>query len=404
MNEESTKPKSSRFLRNFVILFLAAVLLLGAVLGTVTLITDARTYARYGGTVADRAAYSYLASNFKFNFCLSLAGVEGFEDTEAFWQTKPEGEEKTYGALLSEGTKNYIRRVLVSAALFDSAASASAKKEARAAAKRAAEEILTYRADGDKAAFNALTAEYGYTYADLEDIALLLYKSAMAQTLFYGEGGANVTTRLADCNAYLTENYTAVHLLFVRTSTTFVYTLDESGNKIVEIDDNGNPEERTLSNEERAEREALIARLDGAIGSDNMTPALLRDEMQKHYATAPEGTSMLYYFADNAAYTEAFNAENGEGIVNAAKKMAIGAFERIDYEGGVCYIYKSEVEENAFGVQSYESYFTDFYQNAADTLFSQDVELLMEDTVFKKRAGEISFTAIPYKNIIRVRF
>ena len=128
MNEESTKPKSSRFLRNFVILFLAAVLLLGAVLGTVTLITDARTYARYGGTVADRAAYSYLASNFKFNFCLSLAGVEGFEDTEAFWQTKPEGEEKTYGALLSEGTKNYIRRVLVSAALFDSAASASAKK------------------------------------------------------------------------------------------------------------------------------------------------------------------------------------------------------------------------------------------------------------------------------------
>ncbi len=403
MKEANTPITRSRFLRNFLIIFTAAVLALGIVLSAITALTNLKTYARYGGTIADQAVYSYLASNYKFNF-MRAALADGKEDTEAFWNEKPEGSEKTYRALLEEGTKDYVARVLVSAALYDSATTAAEKKTAKEAAKKAAEEILTYRAEGDKAAFNEMTAEYGYTFADLEEIALLLYKAARAQALFYGAGGANVTSRLDDCNTYLSDNYSAVHLLFVRTKTTFVYTLDESGNKVVEVDENGAYETVALSEEEIAKREATIARIDTAIADDQMTPAFLRAEMEAHYAKFPEGKSTLYYLSDSSAYTQAFRALHGDEIVVAAKELPIGECKRVNYEQGVCYVYKSTVEKNAFGVKDYESYFSDFYQNAADHLFSEDVGILLDDVVFKNRADDISLTALPYKNIIRVRF
>lgn len=401
--EENKKATGSHFLRNFLIIFAAAVLLLGTVLGTVTVITNAKTYARYSGTVADKATYSYLASYYKLNFMRAFF-TEDKEETDSFWDSKPEGSEKTYQTLLEEGTKNYISHILVSAALYDSAATAAEKKAAKEAAKNAAEEILTYRAKGDKAAFNEMTAPYGYTYADLKDIALLLYKAANAQSLFYGIGGANVTSRLDDCNAYLSDRYSAVYLFFIRTESTYTYTVDENGSKVINVGDDGAYVTRKLTDEEIAGRRETVARIDAAIAEDQMTPAFLRAEMEAHYSKAPEGKSSLYYFSDNAAYTQRFSLANGEAIVAAAKDLSVGECQKVSYKHGVCYVYKSTVEENAFGVRDYENYFSDFYQNAADYLFAEDIGILLEDVVFKKRASDISPTALPYKNIIPVRF
>ena len=134
MKNANSAPVRSHFLRNFLIVFIAALTVVGLVLASAVMLTNAKTYARYGGAIADKAAYSYLASNYKFNFCRSLT-AQGITESETLWETKPEGSDKTYGALLEEGTKEYIARVLVSAALFDSAATAKEKKEAKAAAK-----------------------------------------------------------------------------------------------------------------------------------------------------------------------------------------------------------------------------------------------------------------------------
>ena len=403
MKNANSAPVRSHFLRNFLIVFIAALTVVGLVLASAVMLTNAKTYARYGGAIADKAAYSYLASNYKFNFCRSLT-AQGITESETLWETKPEGSDKTYGALLEEGTKEYIARVLVSAALFDSAATAKEKKEAKAAAKNAAEELLTYRASGDKAAFNEMIAAYGYTYSDLSDIALLLYKASVAQSLFYGVGGANVTARLDDCNAYLSENYTAAHLFFIRTESTYIYNVDADGNKTIELDGSGAYATRPLRAEETEKRNALIEKMDAEIASKNPRLPFFRDEMKKYYDTAPEGSEALYYLSDSASYTKRFISENGESITEALGAMEPGEFKKVTYAHGVCYIYKSETEENAFGVKDYESYFSDFYQNAADDMFADDVEVLIEDVVFKKRASEISVTAIPYKDIIRVRF
>jgi hypothetical protein len=396
-------PTKSHFLRNLIIGFSAALALLGIVLGTVSILTNAKTYARYGGTIADKAAYSYLASNYKFNFCRSLT-ARGIEIDDSLWEKKPEGGDKTYGELLESGTKEYISRILVAAALFDSAATAAEKKEAKAEAKKAAEELLTYRSDGDKQAFNEITAPYGYAYADLADIALLLYKATAAQSLFYGVGGANVTDRLEDCNLYLEENYSAAYLFVIRTESTFIYNEDENGAPIFETDGSGAYATRPLREEEIAQRNALIAKMDAEIASGNPRLPFFKDEMKKHYDIAPEGNGTLYYLADNAAYTQGFIKENGESIPEALKSMEVGEFKKVTYKHGVCYIYKNEVEENAFGVTDYKGFFSDFYQNAADFMFAEDVGILIEDTVFKARASSIPLTTIPYKNIIRVRF
>ncbi len=402
-NTEKTQAPS-HFLRNLIIIFLSAMALLGTVLGAISIAHNTKTYASYSGTIADRATYSYLLSYYKFNHMRALAGVAGAEDSEEFWSSKDAESGKTQGELLAEGAKDYVRRVLISASLFDAAATAAQKKEAREAAKTATEEILTYRADGDEKAFDEMAAEFGYTYADLESIALLLYKAENAQRLYYGLSGETAATRLTECNLYLKENYSAVRLLFIRTETTFSITEDESGNKKIETDENGKAITRPLLPAEIEKREAAMQMLDAEIESDSFRKAILDGIMKEHYAAYPEGTNTLYYFAEGTAYTESFKASVGEQIVAAARSLAIGKCQKVAYEGGYCYVYKSETAENAFLEESYESFFSDFYENVSIHLFSEDVAVFSDDVVFKDRAAEISVLSVPYKNLIRVRF
>ena len=394
----------SHFLRNFILIFLSALLLLGAVLTAVSLARDTKTYARYSGTIADRATYSYLLSYYKFNHMRALAGVSGAEDTESFWLSTDAESGKTQGELLIEGAKEYVARVLISASLFDAGASAAQKSAAKESAKRAAEEILTYRAEGDKDAFDALAAEFGYSFADLESIALLLYKAENAQALYYGISGETAGTRLTECNLYLKENYTAARLLFIRTETTFSTTKDEDGNLNVDMDDDGAYVIRPLLEAEIEKRAQIMEMLDTEIASGSFRKAIFDGIASEHYASYPEGTDTVYYFADGSAYTESFKKSLGDDIVSTAKSLSVGECAKVAYADGYCYVYKCEVADNAFGEESSKSFFSDFYENVATHLFSEDVAVFADDVVFKNRASEISVLTVPYKNLIRVRF
>ena len=400
--EKANKP--SHFLRNFIIIFLSCAVLLGIVLGAVSLSRDAKSYARYSGTIANRAVYSYLLSYYKFNHMRALAGTPGAEDSEEFWNSIDAASGKTQGELLIGGAKEYVSRVLISASLFDSAATGAQKKAAKAAAKKAAEEILTYRADGDEKAFDALTAEYGYAYSDLEDIALLLYKAENAQMLYYGLNGETAASRLTECNLYLKENYSAVRLLFIRTESTFSTSTDEDGKITVDTDENGEAITRPLLTAEIEKRNQIMAMLDAEIASGSFRQAIFDALATEHYKTYPEGSNTLYYFADGAAYTESFKASDGTEIVSAAQSLAIGECKKVAYKSGYCYVYKNATADNAFTNESYESFFSDFYTNVSNHLFSEDVAVFASDVIFKDRASEISVLSVPYKNLIRVRF
>ena len=395
--------KKSHFLRNLIIIFVSALLVLGIVLGAISLARGKNAYARYSGIIADKATYAYLLSYYKLNHMRALAG-KGAEDTEAFWSSKDPESGKTQGELLSEGAKSYVSRVLISAALFDSSATGAQKKAAKEAAKQAAEEILTYRAGGDEKAFDEIAAPFGYAYKDLEKIALLLYKAENAQSLFYGLGGETVSTRLAECNGYLSENYSAVYLFFIRENDTFIITEDENGNSTVMKDENGDYVMHVLTDEEKAKRQETIGYLDSAIEKGTLTKAYFEGKMEEHYKNVPEGSETLYYFADGSAYTESFKASVGEDIVSAAETLAVGKCQKVAYEHGVCFVYKCDVEQNAFANDNYESFFSDFYENVADYLFAQDVAVFKDDVVFTERASEFVITALPYKNFISVRF
>ncbi len=403
---KSTAPSrgQSHFLRNLLIVFLCALLVLGIVLGTISIVRDQKTYARYSGTIADRAIYSYLLSYYKFNHMRALAGMEGAEDTEAFWSSIDKESGKTQGELLSEGAKNYVTRVLISASLFDSAATAQQKKDARAAAKQAAEEILTYRADGDVDAFNEIAAPFGYAYEDLEGIALLLYKAENAQALFYGISGENAKSRPSECNQYMKENYSAVYLLFLRTESTFSTTEDEDGNLTIDTDENGAYVTRPLRTDESLKREETMQLLDAEISAGTLRKSYFEGKMQEHYAAYPEGKSQLYYFASGTSYTESFKQSIGEPIVSAAEALTPGACQKIAYEHGYCYVYKVAAEDYAFSKDTYKDCFSDFYENVANHLFSADVAVFADDVVFKSRAAAVAIATLPYKNLIRVRF
>ena len=94
----------------------------------------------------------------------------------------------------------------------------------------------------------------------------------------------------------------------------------------------------------------------------------------------------------------------GDAIVSAAESLAVGSCRKIAYAHGYCYVYKCETEDYAFIADNYESYFSDFKSNVSDYLFAKDVAVFTGDVVFKERADSIAVTALPYKNLIRVRF
>lgn len=404
-NASKDRGGKSHLLRNLVIVFLSALLLLTAVLGTVSLVKGARTYASYGGTAADRAVYSYLASYYKYNHMRALAGVEGAEDTDRFWQSVDPESKKTQGELLALGAKDYILRVLVCASLFDSVATSAEKKAAKEAAKKAAEEILTFRADGEEKNFDELCAPYGFAYDDLEGIALLLYKAQNAQVLFYGPEGEGAAARGEECEEYFEKSYTAAHLFFIRTETTYATSVDAEGNITVDRNDDGSAKLRGLLTAELEERAALMQTLDTAIATGNMTPAYFRDTMKAHYESHPEGVSSAYYFADGSAYTEAFRAaEGGETILTAVKSLKVGEYKKVAYADGFCYVYRPALTAGVYAEEAYEQFFGDFFSTVADKLFAEDVSVLMEDAEIKDRASAIDFTKIPYKNLIVVRF
>lgn len=388
------------FLRNFLIIFLSALVALSAVLFGFSIYRSTHTYMRYGGTFCDAPTYRYLASYYKLMHMRALAGVDGAEDTEAFWQSIDPETKKTQGALLAEGTKNYISRVLICASLFDGTASADQKRTAKNAAKKAAEEILTYQANADKETFDALAAPYGFAYEDLADIALLLYKAANAQSLFYGASGETASTRVAECDQYLKNNYSAVRILFIRTKTT--YFVDEDGN--ADLDENQNPILRDLSSVEIEQREQLMADLDQRIAANNLLEDYFKGKMDNHYENYAEGHSGIYYFSDNSAYTQSFRQAGGEEIVRTALSIPQNSCKKLSYADGYCYVFKLQTKTGAFAEESYETYFSDFYENVASYLFSKDVALFMDDVVITERAKAVSLTALPYENLIRVRF
>ena len=389
------KKKPSLLLR-IVCIFLAILVVFGIVMGTIAIVRGARAVAKAGNITVEEGVANYFASQFKITYIAALKGdgVKGVEDTSEFWARKDE-DGKSYGERLESEFKVYLSEIIAGNIIFDNYGELSGGDEA--IIERTIASTLKWRADNSKDEFNSMAEKYGFDYDDFCKAAELLYKAERAQEIIYGSDGKNLDSTLAE--EYY-ENYTHVSLAFIRTdykrklnSSTGLYEYEE------------------IDSIEKAQRLAKIAELRGYIdniktGEGDIMTALTFREIENDYEGDPD---VEFYFSRTSVETAIF-AEDFEGVVEMSYKMKDGEFAYVEcnvpadpetgYRGfvGTCFIYRTADNTMPY-LDNDNTFFSDFYTNAADYYYSQNLKEFARDVEFTKRYEErIDPVSVPVNN------
>ena len=381
---------------------LALVLLLLAVLGTVSLVRSSRAVYSYRGQTVDTGEYAYFASVYKNQFMkeCSSAGVVGVADTAFFWGRRDSEQDKTYGELYLSGLDSYVRSLLVAADLFDDTVGMS--RQSKKELSQVLEAVLSDRACGDKRAFNEQTAEYGFTYDDFCDAALLEYKRARLISVVASTAEDTMVSMTQVCDRFYETQYARVKLLLIRTETVFCY--DEQGNRLVD-EDTGADLLRTLTEAERAERAEDIAMLTEAIDkyntqeSGSINSVMLNLYLEKYQRDAdPAYIDTGYYFANGEPYTAEMR-EQIDDIVNNALQMNEEEYRVVQLNQGdlvgVCIVYRLANEVGAYANEDLGAMFSSFYSGAAQYYVLESIAEELSSVKQGRRFGDLSPLEIP---------
>ena len=380
--------------------FLAAVLLFGGGLLLLSAVRQSRAVAYYKSIRMEEGVCSYFASYYKGQYLTYLrrSGTAA-SDTPEFW-AREDSEGVSYATRLSQGFSAYLKELLVTAALYDSAATLSSAE--RTALSESAREMLDFRAEGSEKKFNELTAKYGFTYDDYEKAITILYKSSKAQSAIYG-ASYEKAPYICDLDGYVKKNYKRVYLLVLRTETRFV--LDENGNRVTE---DGRDQITDLTQKEREERAALVAtvraqienRQNGLDGEDGMmTAGAFYSYIQKYDDADGRTYTDGYYFSEGSSYTAEL-AEAYPALVEKALSLSEG--EYAEYRDGelVIFLAAAEMSGTPYTASINAPFFTDLYARAAKASFAETVALFLPDAVLKEAASGFDIVGIPYNSEI----
>ena len=394
LQKNQQKSKNNKFLITFVCIFMSVVLIFGATLGIISAVKKSKSIVWYKGQTMDVETASFFASYYKYVYmsALSKSGVSGVEDSPGFWNSDA-GNGKKYKDLLLEGAQEYIKQIVVVNYLYDRYTRLTAGEKERISA--AVDDIITYKANGDRKEFNTLVKEFGFSYSSFRKGAEMLYKASTAKGLIYGENGENVAKFTDLAEEYLAE-YSHVKLLFIRTSDKFVY---ENGQRVVGKD--GNYLLEALTSEEIADRQKTISEVRASISAIGSGVGVeMNGEMFDYYLkNHDEGDEDMrgdgYYFSKRSSYTSEFSTVFAD-IVNKSYEMQVGTFSEVAVDFGVCFIYKTEPTEGAYSLSASNPCFEDFYSDAASFLFEKNITQLSAEVALDEKFLEIDLTTLPY--------
>lgn len=398
--EKAEKSNRKRILLIIICIFLSIVLIFGITLGIIIGVKNANALFSYEGTTLDEGEAMFFASYYKYRFIVEYAS-HGAEDASSFWSLKYDGD-TTYGELLERKTEEYLRNVTVANYLFNKFATLTDEDERKI--KVAIKEVLDYKADGSEEKFNSLVSEYGFDYDSFSDAVEILYKTVYVKDAIYGEDGKNMLSFSEECNRYF-DTYSRVKLLFIRTENKFL--LDANGNRV--IGEDGNDTLISLTDSEKARRAETISEIREAIrayeeNTDNqMSPTYFNLLLSEHDEGDASKRSKGYYFSPESAYTKEFSEEFSD-IVEKALSMEKESYAEVNFDGGVCFIYKCENEAGAYLDNTDGSCFADFLPLAANASFDRAVNEIAPEVKVSDKFSGIDLTELPYNYIFIPRF
>ena len=358
--------------KNVLIIVLAAVLgaiiLLGVVLGTIAIVSEANAAISYGGVRVKRGVAAYLASTYKASYTKEADKLEA-------------------------STEEYIRRVVAAAYLFDRASSLD--DSAKSWIEKNTAEVLDYKAGNSVEEFNRLAEPMGFDYSDFKEATELIYKAAASISAIYGVGGANLSysDNVSAVTPYF-DTYTHVKVVFIRTEDKFVR--DENGNRVQ--DENFNDKTIALTDEEKAEVQADIAEAEELMNNANNGSGVemsleVFNSYYETYNDDPANKDGGYYFHESSAFTAEYREEY-PNLVSKALSMSVGEWGSSTDGSTVCLIYKYSPILHDYAASSMSHFFGDFYSDAAEYLFIAEVEELAKEVKVKDGYAEIDVSSL----------
>ncbi len=381
---------SKRALVILVSVFLGALIIFGATLGIVSAVRSSRAYFSYNGIIADRGVVNYLASTRKSDFMRTLTyeGVECYDDEE-FWHSKnSDGEE--YGELLAREIESYISSVVVGAYLFDRYTALT--KEDKAELDRYTSEVLEFKAGGSRAEFNRIAEPMGFDYSDFKTAYELIYKYEAARDVIFGYNGASLSGGefTPQCEEFFT-TYTHVMLMFIRTDGEYVINEETGLSEYVEY----TSDRKADIQEEIAHIRELVHNAEEGVGDERMSPDAFLWYIKNEYNYDTKNAEGGYYFAPTSSYTKEF-ATDCPDVVEKALSLTEGHYAEAVADIGVCFIYKYPSESGAYYKSSMSHFFGDFYADAAEYLYSKEINGLIANVKVKDKFYEIDLVSLPY--------
>lgn len=388
LNREKVAKLGRRILIISVCAFVLLVTVFACVLGTVSAIKSRNSAVKYNGVSVDTETLSFFASSYKRMFMTSLrvSGVSDVEDQPAFWNSKGEGEEKTYGELLSDGLKNYVSSIVAANYLFDMYSKLS--KADKEKIENAVNSVIeNSEAMGDEKEFEKLIDRYGFGIDALRKAAKMLCKASLVQDIMYGEGGSAIKNFSVPGSEELSEEYlkeyTHVKLLIINTET----KTDENGNEI------------SLNEEERAKILLDVERIRGYINAVGTHEAQMNPDMFDSYIEKYAKDGIIrrdgYYFHPDADYTKNF-PKSHSAVIDKAYEMELNSYAEVRTEDGVCFIYRYDVTRGIYLSSLAEYCFTDFFSDLSDKLYAENISLYAEEVEFGEKFYEIDLVILPY--------
>lgn len=385
--------KSKKLFLIFTAAFLGCVLLVGIILGTIAIVRNARSVMIYKGIYLKEGVANYLSASYKYDFMSALAksGVECY-DSEDFWQSDADGV-KTYGDILVDNTEKYIKSVMVGSYLFDK--NARLTKDDKKVIEKAVNEVLEYRANGDKERFNEIGETMGFDFDDFKEATELLYKSQMAETVIFGYEGSSLSSGnfASECEDYFVNNYSRVRIMIIRTDGELVTDIETGKEVLAEYDD-----------AQKAQALEKIADIRAKIADGRMDEETFLWHIQNEYPTNSVNDTAGYYFSANSAYSIQFADDGAPEVVKLALSGEIGKFYECELDIGTCFIYKTKLESGAYSRYTISHFFEDFYKNAAPYIYEKSIEVYLADVNVKDKYDKTTVISQPYNLKLAVKF
>ncbi len=342
-----------------VISVVAALLIVALALGIgVSCLMGKDAVLSYKGSHITKDVYAYWQLRFSHSY-RAVYG-EGAADTAAFWNAPSHQEGKTHQEACEDYIQTMVGQIVASAYLFD--ASGGRLTAAQNAAIEKAVETATggYRFDGDPEGYETLSREYGFDRKSVETALVYELKANLME--------ANAEADSLQILSYYNREYVRVRILYINTFCKYVID-SETGERVPS--DTGEDLYILLTPEEVEEKEAayraVMEEMSAFSGLTDEEKEKKFENLMKSY-NEDTGVKQLgsgYYFAKDAAYTQAYG-ETLEDVVEAAFSLENrGDYTVVNNKWGYHIVYRYELDGDALQNAGDNPCFTDLEEDAS---------------------------------------